>query len=214
MSGFSIRRYQNLAAIVALAAILAGCATSGYQRAGTATASMAQLRQELIAGRQQIDVTLNALDRLVNQPSLDLRPTFAAFRREVALMDQQAARTGSRADLMWRNGQAHIDAWDSEISAFSSAAARQRSEERRAAVIRDYQTLARHMNAVRDAFQPFMADITDIERALSADLTSRGIATVAPLVTKASADGGVVKQRIDQALVQLDAVARSLAPQG
>ena len=213
----SLRTSLNMATLVIFAAILivAGCtSTTGYQRAGTASASMSQLRQELIVGRQQIDATLNALDRLVGQPSLDLRTPFAAFRREVSLTDAQANRTGRRADSMWRSGQDYIDAWDAEMSAFASAGVRQRSEERRAEVIREYQMLARVMTATRDAFQPFMADIRDIERALSTDLTRSGIANVAPLVEKASADGDFVRQRIDQALAQLDAVARSLGPQG
>ena len=213
MPGFSLRNGLRMATLAVLAALLAGCATSGYQKAETATTSMSQLRQELLAGKQQIDGTLGALDRLVGQPSLDLRAGYDAFRREVSLMDRQAKRTRNRADSMWKSGQAYLDAWDSEMAAYATAAVRQRSEERRAEVIRDYQMLSRMMLATRDAFQPFMADVADIERALSTDLTRSGIATVVPIAEKAFTDGDFVKRRIDQVLGQLDKVGRSLSPQ-
>jgi hypothetical protein len=214
MPGLSPTHGLRYALIALSLCVLTACQTPGYKKAESATAGMVQLRQELLASKQQIDITLGALNRLVGQPTLDLRQPFNEYRRQVSAMRSQGQRTGSRADSMWASGQSYLDAWDRELASMGSASMRQRSEQRRVEIIREYQMLARMMVATRDAFQPFLADLDDIERGLSSDLTRAGLQTVAPLAEKAAQDGDYVKRRIDQVLGQLDKVGRSLAQQG
>lgn len=189
----------------------AGCATSTYQRADRAAASMADTRQMLAEGRRQISVTIGALDRLGSLTDQELAPQFKSFSDQVLGTERMANRVGQQANSMRSRSESYFASWEKEMEGFNNPDIRQLSESRRAETMAQYNTLTESMDDVRDSFVPFLEDLKDIQRHLSSDLSKAGVTSAEGLIMEAKRTSQVVQQRIGTSLSELDRVSALLS---
>ena len=208
-----IKVVRNVAAMACLGAlVVAGCSTTGPERAARAAASMETVKAEVEKVNGQIDVTLAALNDLVSKPQENLKPQFDAYTQAVKELEAQAKLVGQRADDMRASGAAYFEAWEKSSTEITNPELRQHSEQRHAKLQQSFQTISEEYTQSQEKFGPFLASLADIQKLLSMDLTSNGLTLVTDLVKKANADGAAAKEEIEAVAKELGNVARLLAP--
>lgn len=214
----SERRFMRRAFVALLcsaAAILAGCKTNeGHQAkvARKAVTSLDNTRQELVKADQEVNQTLAAMDQLAAQPR-DLKQSYRAFTTEVSDVTEQSEESRKRADEMRERWQDYITNWEREADRISSPELRAGAAERRQTVRENYDGLR---NAARDtqaAYDPFVKQLRDIERALSLDLTPAGVDAAKPAMETARQTGAQLQEQINAFITELDRVSSKTAAQ-
>jgi len=176
--------------------------------ANKATVSMKDTRQELVKAKGEVNNAIKALDGLTAGGNLP-----QAYKQyTTAVKDVQAAgdRARARAQTMRENGRAYVARWEKEMDQVSSPELRAGAAERRQKVKANYEQIVTTGRSVRDAYQPFLKNLQDIQRALASDLTPAGVGAASAAIDKAKTDGAALNERLDGLIAQLDDVAQGM----
>ncbi|MCU0915093.1 MAG: DUF2959 family protein [Planctomycetes bacterium] len=202
--------------VLAVVALSAGCATwrGGQAKEVTRTVtSMERTRAELARAQVQVDDVLAAMSQLTVVPLEGLRPAFKAFTSQVSQTVSQAEAARRRADAMRGRWREYIESWEVEIDRLSSPELQAKGAERRQTVRENYGRLRDVARALDDAYQPFLRQLRDIQRALSLDLTPEGVRAAQSTVDLARKSGGDVRARITDFIAEIDRVM-AVSPPG
>ena len=192
-------RYLQFAAVAALGAVLAtGCSSIGYNKQNL-TAENVQSTGNLITDLQgKLDTTLTSLNNLVNQPQADLRPQYKTFASNVAAVQSAAKKlAAARSDIAAKEKE-YFAQWDQEIAQIQNADIKAISQSRRDEVAKNLASLKTSYAQTDMAFKPFLADLQDVQKYLSVDLTAGGLAAIKGPVTQANQDAGPLKDSLTQ----------------
>jgi phage host-nuclease inhibitor protein Gam len=182
----------NLLTLGAALAI-AGCASSGYQK-GTKTAENIQATANQIgAVPAKIDATLAALNELVTKPQADLVPQFKAFSTQLAGLTTEAQDIAAARRNMAANGKDFFAKWDEQLALIQNEDIKARSQSRKTEVAQKLQAIKRSYAEAEMAFKPFLADLKDVQKYLSVDLTVGGVATLKDTAAKATQEAESLK---------------------
>jgi chromosome segregation ATPase len=196
-------------------AVLAGCETSEGRQAKVARRAVTSLegtREQLIQADQQVDAALASMDRLAAQPR-DLKQSYRAYAGEVSKTVEEADEAEERADEMRERWQEYITSWEQEADRIRSDQLRAGATERRQSVRDNYNRLRDVANNTRQAYEPFLRQLQDIQRALSLDLTPAGVEAAKPAMETARQTGAQLKEQIDAFIQELDSVSAARATQ-
>jgi hypothetical protein len=173
-------------AAVALAAVLfAGCATSGYDKAGGASTSMEKASQTISKGSTQIDQVMAALSDLVNNPGADLKPQFQKFVSAMSGLESTQKELNSKVAAVQKQGADYFKNWDAELAKIQNEAIRSSSAARKKSVETRFNAVQTNYDQVKMEFDPFISDLKDVRTALGTDLTAGGVASVKGVVSNA-----------------------------
>jgi hypothetical protein len=189
------------ALLLAAVATACSCSMTQEEQASQAASSMQKTRAEVQKTSDQIDVTLKALNDLVEKPQANLRPQYQAFTGTIEGLKAQANLVKTRADEMRAQGTAYFKDWEQDPDAPISPELKA-----------SYGNIAGEFTKARDAFNPFLDSLADIQKFLGMDLTGSGIVGVGDLAKQANANGAEVKARIQAVSKELDTVAKLLSP--
>lgn len=202
----------RLVLVISAAGILAGCATTGYQRAERAKTSMHSTRQQALGAKFQVTRTMNALQGVVGATESDLRPGYRKLVIELKFLEKAAARARWRAKAMRKHSASYFNGWAKEIESMLSEGIRTQSAQRRTQSIVSYRQIERAMQEVEAAYTPLLADMRDIQSHLKQDLTASGIAAVRGNAATARKDAAALQGRINALVAEIDRVASELMP--
>lgn len=117
---------------------------------------------------------------------------------------------------MQAKGAAYFAKWDQEFANIQNEDIRKRS-------IAQKETVTKQVDKIRTAYaevditrRPLMADLTDIQTALKADLTRAGLDAVKPVAKKANKDAEPLTKAVDKLVEEsktLGFVMSAVAPQ-
>lgn len=192
-------------------AVLQGCSWHGYQLAAESAAELELLQDELREGKTQIHVTLDAAAKLVGQRSGDLTPSFEEFVYQLEELEGRIELAHGRREEIQELSDMYLENWDEQLSD-SSPAIRERGQERRRDVERNFESLGQEYDRTRETFLPFLKRLKEIAKFLSHDLTLAGAEAVADLVDESSRESDGVMAQIDDLIVELDRVVQTLSP--
>jgi hypothetical protein len=212
-----MRSHVRFAFITVLAmclmALAGGCANGGGQskQSNAAVESIRATRQQLASAKQHVNKTLAAMNALA-PGSGDLQAAHKNFSKEVSETESWAASAKTRAEDMRARGEQYVAAWDKELKAISNPELREGAEKRRASVRENYDKIRAAAHAAKEAYQPFIKDLHDIQAATAMDLTPAGAQAVKPAFDKARKEGQTLNERIDALMAEIDRVAGAMAP--
>jgi hypothetical protein len=173
----------------------------GYE-GGMKTASNLQSAAEKIQKVQtQVDQALANADALVNQPQPDLRKQFTKFQESLSTLESTAKDVSERAADMKKRGDAYFAQWEKDIAEIHDEDIKKVTAERRAQRMDQFQKVQLSYQQVAETFKPYLADLRDIEQALSAELTTGSVEAMKPFVSKAKNDKVPLRQA-SEALIQ------------
>ena len=187
-----------------------GCGSSGGKSESSAKAvnSLTATRNEIAKAKTQVQQANTALDNL--QAGGDLNKSFSNYTKEVGDIKAAGDRAKGRAKDLQERQKQYIAAWQKETQDVSSPELRASAEARRAKVRESFDKISGAAAGARDAYQPYLKGLQDIQTALKADLTPAGVDAAKPAIMKTKADGEVLMQRLDALVAELDAVGAGM----
>jgi uncharacterized protein YoxC len=196
---------------IGLATLLAS-ATQAYTQEQLAT-SMKAVRQEAGQTRDQLATTLAALTKLTKQEKGDLRPVYEAFTAELPKTQAAAATTRTRVAWMQGDGMKYFEEWQKTISSINNESLRKQSQKRLDAVKKSYGKVTDEFKEAVEKFKPFLADLADIQKVLSIDLTANGVKGLRSTVSSANSNYKNVNRMINSALEEMKHMEKELSPE-
>ena len=176
-----------------------GCASSNYQKADVAGDCLRTASVKIDAENRSIDVTLNALDDLVNKPSPDLKPQFERFSASLDRLVDASARAKKAAQVADKKSAAYFRNWDKETSEIKYEAVRDQSVSRKTQVSNEFNTVNQRYRENQAVIEPLISYLQDIRISLGTDLTMGGVQSVKPLADNAAQNG----RKVQTALTRL-----------
>jgi len=186
----------NLFTLALTAAIAAGCASTGNDRAASTAKSLAKSSDMILVGNALIDQTLAALNDLVSNPNPDLRKQFDTFNSSVSDLNSIDKDVTSKSEEMKTEGADYFANWDKEIAQIQNEDIRHRSQARKQEVAANFARISQHYDETKTAFEPFMSDLHDVQKFLSTDLTAGGLVSIKDIAAKATRDAVPLKESL------------------
>jgi hypothetical protein len=199
------RQTSRLFALFAFAASVVGCASSPPPAPAPPPppATLSQIKADLQSAKTQMSMTTGALNALAKSTSSDVQANYNRFSRERAelevMVDSNRARV---ADLKVRSKQ-YFDTWNNE-AAVGNPDLQRRLAQQRADAEKTYSTIKSEMEMAKLAFNPYMANLKDVQSFLKTDPSPARISTASDLIAKINEDGKNVEQHIDAVLAEID----------
>jgi SMC interacting uncharacterized protein involved in chromosome segregation len=192
-----IQLTTNLALVAALG-ILAGCKSGNYEAGASTAAGLTESADKAAAGKAKIDAALTSLNDLVNNPSGDLVPKFKQFNTAVSELESTAKHVSGNVASMRGQGKEYFAKWDEQLATIKNEDIKSRSVERKNEVQAKFTNIKKTYEETAMAFKPFMAELKDIQSALSTDLTSGGVSALKGPAEKLNKDAVPLKASIDK----------------
>jgi len=180
----------------AAAALITGCASSGYQKSDQAAANIQKAATQIDALPAQIDKTLAALNGIVDKPQPNLVPQFKTFSSELENLKSQAQDIQDLRRKMGESGQAFLTDWDQQLAQIKNEDIKSRSQSRMDEVKKQLNDVKAHYEEAANAFKPFMSELKDIQKYLSIDLTTAGIDSLKKTVASVNKKAAPLKESI------------------
>jgi hypothetical protein len=171
--------------------------------------SLAVIKQNLIEAKAQVQATTDSLAKLSASSTADAVPNYNAFSEQLAKLQTKAEETKNRANDLRKRGADYLAMWNKQATVQNPELRRQAIEQQGQAQ-QTLNQLTSEMDATREEFQPFMANLTDVSNYLRGNVTPANLQSTSGLVTKATEQGNSVNQHIDGVIGALDSVAVAL----
>jgi hypothetical protein len=115
------------------------------------------------------------------------------------------------AEDMAIKGREYFDTWEKELSNIINSELRAKGEERRGELSKTFNHITSLAQEVQITYQPFIIDLTDIKTALGNDLTTTGIVSLNPYITKANKNAKIVMVKLQELADEVDRVTNALS---
>ena len=208
------RRPASLLGMALLIAALAGGCSSGGRapESKKAVEGFDKTREAITKAQGQVNSTNAALEEL--SAGGDLQKSFKRYTSSVADLEQSARDARQRATSMRERVKEYTDEWQKEIDTMQDPTIRAGLTERREAVRNNFENVRNSAQAARDAYEPYMAQLKEIQRALAIDLTPHNVSAMRPAIDKALQQGQSLKQKLAAMQMELDKIMRGTSPSG
>jgi hypothetical protein len=190
--------------LAALAAGLAGCSTTSYERGDAAGRSLQNAAAEVQIQSRELRFTMSTLETLVNKPAVDLKPQFDTFSKSLNRLQAAVARNQRAAEAVVAKNAEYLASWDRQITNMNYEVVRTRSVERRGEVTDRFEAVSRRYAEARTVMRPLLAYLNDIRLALSSDLTLAGLEAIKPIVSNAGENAGKVQLALARLTTELN----------
>jgi uncharacterized protein YoxC len=194
--------------MIGLATLLASATQASQEQLAT---SMKETRLEAGRTRDQLGATLAALTALTKQEKGDLRPAYNAFTAELPKTEAAAGWTRTRVSWMQGDGMKYFEDWQKTVSSINNDSLRKKSQKRLDAVKKSYAKVTGEFKEAGEKFAPFLADLSDIQKVLSTDLTAKGVKGLRSTVSNANSHYKDVNRTINSALEEMKDMEKELS---
>lgn len=175
---------------------ITSCASTGMQRSQDTQTTMETMDNDIQEVSRQLDATGASMDELMRSDQTDITRAFETYKNNVEKMVAMEKKFAKHAEKMKAQGIDYFEEWQKEGTEYKNPKIQQLSDERRAALGEIYDKIAENSIGVDEAFKTYVSDIKEIQTYLSNDLTTKGIAAIAPTSEKVVSEGDSLKQAI------------------
>jgi hypothetical protein len=204
----------NLTAAIGAALLLGSFAThaAGYKDADKTGASIAEFRDDIVSIKKAVDATMSALDKVVTQAAVDPRKAFKEFDKSVPKIDKAVATARKQSDEMKEKGAEYFKKWEADLAAVNNPDVKKLAEERKAKLQTTFGNIKNVMEPARAQFSAWLANVKDLQKYLSQDLTIAGVDAAKDLIAKTKTDGQGVQLTLDKVIAELNTVVATITP--
>lgn len=189
--------YTWRAVLLLIAAFgITSCASTGMQRSQDTQTTMEDMDNDIQEASLQLDATGASLDALMRPSQTDIKQAFNSYSDNVKNMIAMEKKFAKHAEQMKAQGIDYFDEWKKEGTEYKNPQIQHLSDERRAALGEIYDKIAENSIGVNEAFKAYVSDVKEIQTYLSNDLTTKGIAAIAPTSEKVVSNGKSLKYSI------------------
>jgi hypothetical protein len=207
-------RTLSLSALSVAGLLLVGSSASaaGYKLADKVGNGIADFRDEIVDVKKAVDATMASLDKIVAQASTDPRKAFKEFDKNVPRIDSAANKAKKRAADMKEKGKAYFETWEKDLANVKDPEIRKLAEDRKMKLQETFDKIKTSIEPARDQFTSWLANLKDLQKYLSQDLTIGGIDAAKDLIAKSKKDGVDVQQTLDRVIGELNTVVATITP--
>lgn len=200
--------YALLAAVVL--AFAAGCAKTPKAENEVATESINGVLDQLNASQGEVDKVIAAIDQL-QQPG-DMKTAFANYTASVESIRKAGERVRDRREAMQAKRDEYIARWQKDLETIQNPEVKAALAERKARVAENYDRIKVEAETVRNDYTPFLANLEEIRKALSLDLTTAGVTALKKPLDQARVDGDKLKASVAKLRGELEKIVGAMAP--
>ena len=204
----------HYALLIIAAFSITSCATTGMQRSQDTRTTMETMDNDIESASIQLDATGESLDELMRSGQTDVKSAFDSYKDNVEKMETMENKFAKHAEQMKEKGNDYFEEWKKEGSEYQNPEIQRLSDERRAALGGIYDKIAENSVGVDEAFKTYVSDIKEIQRFLSNDLTTKGIAAIGPTSEKVVSDGDSLKNAIQKLQIAIQNARSEMAQDG
>ncbi len=201
---------KYIALTAAIISLLAYPAQAGQEQLAK---SIRLAREEATATSEQLASALNALNMLACQKEGDLAPAYQAFKTEVPKTQRAADATNARVQAMTNERESYFADWQKTINSINNPSLQKKAQKRLNAASQSYDKVSASLVTAAEKFRPFLSDLADVEKALSQDVTARGVKNVKGVVRQANFDHKFVSSAVNAALKEMQKMEKALSTQ-
>ncbi|CAN5378873.1 hypothetical protein BH23BAC3_BH23BAC3_19710 [soil metagenome] len=185
--------------LLAVIGFVAACSsTDNLQRSENMYTSLQTVDNNINEIVRQIDAINNSLNELVNTETTDLRRSFNRYSENVNTIRGMERGFAENTERMKSNAQSYFNQWDEEGRQYTNPDIQARSDERRAELGNAYERVEANTVGLREAFQAYVSDVSEIESFLSNDLTSQGIESMGSTANTSIRNGDNLKEELEE----------------
>lgn len=170
--------------------------------------NLLQLRDNVKSTRVALNRTTDALNRLPAAP--DAREAYIVFSTELSLFKKLSETTLRDSADVRNSGKALFAQWEQEAATIKNADIRAVAEQRRSTLNAGYDAMITPLLAARADLTEITNDLTDIQKALSLDLTPAGIGSVQKPLEHINRKAVASSTSLDALAANLDKIAADL----
>jgi hypothetical protein len=208
----SIRATLGLAAAFTIALAI-GCASSSKTTQTSKTIeSLSSMKASVASAQAQVDRVTGSMNSIA--AGNDLENSYKSFKAQVAELRQSGDRAAARAAAMQEKQDEYIATWQKDIESSQDPAVKATLEQRKATVRTNYESAKNAGQAVRQAYGPLNAKLTDIQKSLSNSLTPQSVAQIRSVLDQAQSEARELKNRLGTFGAALDRMQAGLATSG
>lgn len=185
---------------------IVGLESSGHKRIMKTSSTLSDSKDELLKTKSIIGDAMTTMNGLVQQTFEDILKQYKQFSKELANAEKQCSKMCDSAEEIQAQGDRFYIAWEEELASFDNPDIRKRSEDRRQISLESYHRMTIAVQAAVEGFDPFLAEMKDIQKYLDIDLTPAGIASISTQIEKTIEKATVVQENIDVAVAEIDRV--------
>lgn len=205
------RLINRVLALLAIAGILTGCATTRQEKSARTASTMGELRKLLATGAEQTGKLQDAAENLAKVKTDDLRQAYERFAMEAKQLRAVAAETRNVNTSMSKKAHDYFANWEKEVAEIGNGDLKEMSRERQFLVQQEYGEISSTMRELDMSYTAYETDLADIEKFLGNDLTRVGSDFAKPYLNKLSAKADLVKaatRKAEAAVAHLEDVLK------
>jgi len=184
---------------------LIGCASEKAELPPQMTQNLSTLRDQLTQGKAQIQTTCNAARDLSQRPQAQIEPQIDRLLKSTNALEDLAANHRTSFASSDEHSQAYFAQWEQQLKGMS-ASMQELGEDRRQKSMRSYDALKAKLEAVKQEFRPFMAQLQEVARYLKTDTTAAGVRAMSGQIDQAVSREKNLMAKADAAIEQIDAM--------
>ena len=167
-----------------------------------------QLRDHVKSTRLALNRTTDALNRVISAPNG--QEAYAAFSTELVAFKKLSDQTLKESADVRNRGSELFAEWELEAKSIRNPDIRAVAEQRRASLQSAYDAMTAPLIAARADLTDIASDLTDIQKALSLDLTPAGIGAVKKPIDQINLKATTASKSLDVFAFELDKIALAL----
>ena len=194
-----------------LVLLLGACkASGGTEKAASTVDDLKSLRTQLAAGKDSIRTAVSRLNVLAEGKG-DMAAEYKAFSKAVDGVASQRERVRSVRESLAGRRQEFIASWNEGMAKIQNASMKDRSKERRDAVVAHFDDLRSAGDETRTEFDEWFSDLVDIRTYLEHDLNPTGITSLEDDIESVTKRAGKIDEALDAFVSELDDLIQAIA---
>jgi len=184
---------------------LTGCASDNKELPPQMTQTLADMRDDLMKSKGQVQTTTSAARDLIQRPQSNVQPQIDRLVQNVDMLDRMATNNRQQFASADERAQAYFAHWDQQLQTMSKSMA-ETGQQRRTDSMRTHEELKKRVDELRAEFRPFMTKMNEISRYLKTDSSAAGVKAVTPQIKDALEDEKDVMSKADAVIKQIDSM--------
>jgi hypothetical protein len=183
---------------------LAGCASQA-ELPPQITQNLVELRDQVVQGKAQVQMTCNAARDLTQRPQAQLQPQIDRLIQAIASLDSLATNNRQQFATAVEHANAYFAHWDTQMKGLSDSLAEQ-GQQRRARSMETFSELKSRTETLKKEFRPFMSSLLEVSRYLQTDTTTEGVKIVTQQIKTTLERENSIMAKADSVIAQIDAM--------
>lgn len=203
----------TVALLLAVAWLMAGCTSSsgsGPQRASGIEKSLDKAKVDMGKAKDLVSETSAALNDILTDPQRDLKPQFKTFTGSLGKLHAASQKMRDKATAIETQLDKYLESRREQVGTIQDVALRDTALDRIARCNESFKRLGTELTKTKDTLSPYVANLRDIQKFLSADLTPGGLKAISGLAATASRSEKGVQDQLDAVVAEFDRVAADL----